>query len=123
MSEPDSTYTRPTGRPSGPVCCGHQALAEHLAGGGAHRLDVAGQLHAARLAAPAGVHLCLHDPHGAAERTGGRRGLAALAATLPGGTGIAVAAEQVLRLVFVQVHRCRAARGAKRAFSLEKARP
>ena len=45
---------------------GDQALAEHVGRGAAHRVEVARQLDAARLAASAGVHLGLDHPQAAA---------------------------------------------------------
>ena len=45
---------------------GDQALAEHVGGGGAHRVEIARQLHAAGLAAATRMHLGLDHPQLAA---------------------------------------------------------
>src|SRR5207249_8078398 len=69
-------------------------------GGGPHQPD------AARLAAPARVDLRLHDA-GEAEALGGGDGLVDGEARLAVGDGDAVAAQEILRLVLVDVHRGR----------------
>ena len=54
------------GQPFGTGLFGDQALAEHVGRGRAHRVEIARQLHAARLAASAGMHLGLDHPEFAA---------------------------------------------------------
>ena len=53
-------------QPFRPGLLGDQALAEHVGGGAAHRVEVARELDAAGLAAAARVHLGLDDPELAA---------------------------------------------------------
>ena len=73
----------------GPGLRRHQARAEHAGGGGAHGIEVAHHLHAAGLAAAAGVHLCLDDPQRAAQGLRGRDGLLGAARPrCPAGTGM-----------------------------------
>ncbi len=83
-----------------------QRLPEELRGGGARRRRVPHQLDAARLPAPAGVDLRLHDAR-EAEALGGGDRFVDLEARLAVGDRDAVAAQQVLRLVLVDVHRRR----------------
>jgi hypothetical protein len=91
----------------------HEALAEHAGG----RLDLlvrARELHAAGLAAPAGVHLRLDDPQRTAERFGCRFRFLRTARDPAFGHGDPVFGKQCLRLVFVEVQeRSWPARGAR----------
>ena len=82
----------------------HQALAEELAGRCTHGVQVPHELHAARFAAPAGMHLGLHHPDTAPHGARGRGGFLRACRHLTRGNADAVAAEQFLRLVFVKVH-------------------
>jgi hypothetical protein len=102
---------------------GHEPLAEHVRGGCAHGIHVAGELHAARLAASAGVHLCLHNPHGTAELLGSRDGFLGARHHLARRHGNPVAAEHLLRLVLVQIHRRKPVARKERAFSSKRTAP
>jgi hypothetical protein len=82
----------------------HQVLAEHPPGRRGGRIGIVDELHAAGLAAPAGVHLRLDDPALAGELAHRRAGLGLVADDLAVGDGQAVLAKQLLRLVFVEVH-------------------
>ncbi len=84
---------------------GHELVADHLVGDPADLLDRIHELHPARLAPPAGVHLGLHDPAVAADVLGhARRGLARVR-DLAGRDRHPVGREQFLGLVLVDVHR------------------
>src|SRR5690606_23542737 len=91
-------------QPLGPALVRDEPLAEHRLRVRRHLFDGSGELHAARLAAPAGVHLRLDDPELAAQRLG------RLACLLLAGRDAsfrdwdAVLGEQRLRLVFVKIH-------------------
>ncbi len=69
-----------------------------------HLLEGAGELDAAPLAAPAGVDLRLDHPHVAAELLRRGDGLVHAEARLAARRGDAVAAQQLLGLVFVNLH-------------------
>ena len=62
-----------------------------------------GELHAAGLAAPADLHLRLHDDR-IADAVGGRDGVVDGLGDLAGGDRDAVAGEQLLALVLEQIH-------------------
>src|SRR5438067_13227519 len=94
--------------------------AKHGGGGGANGLDVASQLHPARLAAAAGMNLRLDHPDRAAERAGGGGGFVGAGGDLARRDRDSVAAEQLLGLIFVEIHRPPAARRAR--ILLENAR-
>ena len=83
---------------------GDELRAEQRLRGGARLLDAVGELDPAGLAASAGVDLRLHH-HLAAELLGGGGGLVGGAGDLAARHGHAVAGEQLLGLVFVQLHR------------------
>lgn len=61
-------------------------------------------LHPAGLAAPAGMHLGLHDPAVSAHRFGGLQGLVDGTGWFSLWRGNAIVGEQRLGLVFMQVH-------------------
>jgi hypothetical protein len=85
-----------------------QSLDAHPEEGGRGRrglLRGARQLDAARLPAPAGVHLGL-DRHGAAQRLGRLAGLLRAARDAARGHRDTVRAKDLLGLVFVDVHVC-----------------
>ena len=104
----------------GPGLLCDERLSEHALGRRAHRLDFPRQLDTARLAAAARVHLGLHHPRAPRESAGGFHGLFGTRRDLAGGNRDAVAAEDVLRLVLVQVHVW--ARAGKARILLEKGR-
>src|SRR5690606_5743532 len=78
---------------------------EHALGVLAHLVQGPGQLDAAGLAAAAGVDLRLDHPEVAVDGLGGLDRLLWRAGDAPGGNGNAVVGEQLLGLVFVEVHR------------------
>ncbi len=77
--------------------------AEDLAGDLARFLGGLGELHAARLAAAAGVHLRL-DHHRAAELARDRLGLGGGRRDLAGRNRNAFLSQQLFRLILVNVH-------------------
>ena len=104
MSAPSSTSRRRTSCPAGPVWCVTSFMPSIFAAMSRTSSIELRDLHAAALAAAAGVDLRLHDPHLAAELlrrldrlVDGERGNAAR-------RGHAVLAEDFLALVFVDVH-------------------
>ncbi len=92
------------GQPLGAGLFGLEARAEHGVGGAADGLVVAGQLDAAGLAATAGVHLGLDDPHRPTERVGGSDGFVGARGHATGGHRNAVIPEYLFGLIFVQIH-------------------
>ncbi len=92
---------------------GDEALADHAGRGRLHVVDGLDDLHAARLAAPTGVHLRLDDPYAPAEPACRIDGLLGRGSDEAGGHRDAVAGEQLLGLVFVQVHEAGRAGGTR----------
>ena len=87
-----------------------EASADHVLRRGTHASHVAHDLHATRLTATAGMHLRLNHPHRTADRFGGRCGLVGIRRYASRGNRDAIAAEDVLRLILVQIHRHRRTR-------------
>ena len=83
---------------------GDQARADHLAGRIFHGIEALDELHAAGLAAAAGMHLRLDDKLVAANFLGHRAGLFGAGGKAAFRHGNAVAGEEGLRLVFVKIH-------------------
>src|SRR5262249_27477495 len=80
------------------------APAQQLVGGGPHLVLVAAELDAAGLAAAAGMHLRLHDPALAADLAGAIGGLLRAIGEAAARHGHTELREQLLGLVFVDVH-------------------
>jgi hypothetical protein len=78
--------------------------AEHSLGCRAYRGDILCHLDAASLAATAGMHLRLDDPHLAAQGFSRLDRFVRCGRDAPGGHRDSVAAKHVLRLILVQVH-------------------
>src|SRR6266481_204078 len=87
-----------------PGLMGHQFHAEHGIGFGHHVLDRAADLDAARLAAPAGMDLRLYYPDGAVEFLGDGFGLLGRMGDVASRDRHAIAAQQLLCLIFVDIH-------------------
>jgi hypothetical protein len=83
---------------------GRKPRAEHGLRRRAHRVLVAGELDAARLAAAARVHLGLHDPEAAAQRLGGGDRLVRGGRDAARRDRDAVGGEDLLGLVLVKIH-------------------
>jgi hypothetical protein len=81
-----------------------EALAKHRGGGLANFRRRAAELHAARLAASARMHLRLHDPHRSRDFARRCDRLRFVRGDLAGRNRHAVFGEDALRLVFVKVH-------------------
>ncbi len=92
------------GQPFGARLLRGEPRAEHAGRGRRDVGDRLRELDAARLAAPAGVDLRLDDPDPAAQPARGVRSFFRGRGDETGGHGDAVADEELLGLVFVQVH-------------------
>ncbi len=104
MSAPSSISSRRTFWPAGPGLVRDELHAEDLAGALAHFVDRARDLDAAALAAAAGVDLRLHDPHRPAELTSPPHRLVDGERRNAARHRHAVAAEELLALVLVDLH-------------------
>ena len=91
-------------QPLGPGLLGREPLAEHACRGCRDVADGLDDLDAAGLAAAARVHLRLDHPEAAAEAARGVRGLFGRRGDEAGRHRDAVTGEELLGLVFVQVH-------------------
>ncbi len=69
--------------------------------------DIAGELHATRLAAATGMHLCLNHPNRTTDRFGRRNRLRWASRHASRRNRDTVASKEVLRLILVQIHRHR----------------
>ena len=84
---------------------GDQALTQQMSGCGTHFSGAFDDLDAAGFAAATSVHLRFNDPHRAAQTTRHLDGLLRGRSRLTGGHRDAISGENLLGLVFVQVHR------------------
>jgi hypothetical protein len=82
----------------------HEAAAQQLVGAGHHLLHGAADFHAARLAAAAGMDLGLHDPDRAIQLFGDGLGLRRIMGDIAARHRHAIAPQQLLGLIFVNVH-------------------
>jgi hypothetical protein len=94
-----------TTRPAGPVWWVTKGHAEHGLGELLHLVDRPGELDAAALAAAAGMDLRLDDPDRAAQFARRTLGLGGGVGHLALQHGHAVLGQELLGLVFVDVHR------------------
>lgn len=85
---------------------GHQVLAQPLLGERLGVLFALHQLHTARFTAAAGVHLSFDDPLAAADLVAGFCGLFGGVYGKALGYRQAVFSEQLLTLIFVEIHAC-----------------
>src|SRR5690606_39597763 len=92
------------GQPLRPALMRDETLAEHRLRVRRDLVDGLRELHAARLAAAARVHLRLDDPELAAERLGRLRGLVLAGRDATFRYWDSVLGEQRLGLVFVEIH-------------------
>ena len=83
---------------------GDQAAAQHLVGAGDHLLHGAADLDAAGLAAAAGMDLGLHHPDRTVQLLGDGLGLGRVVGDVAARHRHAIAPQQLLGLIFVDIH-------------------
>src|SRR6185437_2777916 len=83
---------------------GHETLSKHACRRGAHSANVAHHLDSPRLSASPGVHLGFHHPDRTAQGLGRRSGFLRRRGHLSCRDCDAVASENFLRLILVQIH-------------------